>query len=229
MRGFFGFYFVMIFAFGATGALGQVSLDSLELMSIKSDTLTVRRLLDESNELLTSQKLDLALLKLDTAHQILLRANSQNSLLYADVLSLEGLAFFNKQRIDQALDKFTESTHIRELNLTIDHPDLASSYLYMGNSLAIKGETDLAIEYLYKALKIRTLLKNRSNVDIAKIYSGLGNCFRNKSDYDLSISFQEKALELLVPIHGVWLLFDVHLPERKEQCQHNTNLKQTAA
>jgi hypothetical protein len=27
----------------------------------------------------------------------------------------------------------------------------------------------------------------------------------------------------------VWLLFDVHLPERKEQWQHNTNLKQTAA
>jgi len=202
MRGFNGFILATVFTFYVTCVYGQTSSDLPKLNGSIADTSIAHRLLTESNGLIVAQKFDLALLKLDTARQIFLRTLGKNNLLYSDCLNQEGLAFFNKQRNDQALEKFRESAKIRELYLRDDHPDLASSYHNLGNSLAVRGETDLAIEYLYKALKIRTASKSVSNVDIAKTYSGLGNCFRNKSDYDSSILYQEKALELLLPILG---------------------------
>ena len=202
MRSFYIFVSAIVFTTILSPALGQVPIDTFESKRILSDTLMARRMLNESNDFMAAQKFDLALLKLDSARQIYFRTIGQNNLLYAEVLNQEGLSFFNKQRIEESYVKFKESTLIREQNLNSEHLDLAASYHNLGNSLAIKGETDLAINYLYKALNIREQSKEVSNVDIAKTYSGLGNCFRNKSDYDLSISFHEKALELLIPVLG---------------------------
>ncbi len=59
-----------------------------------------------------------------------------------------------------------------------DSPDVAKSYLGIGNVYDSQGQYEQALEYYQKALEINIKVSGKDHLDVAKSYTGIGNVYR---------------------------------------------------
>ena len=97
----------------------------------------------------------------------------------------------------EALALYEKSLAIRQKSLPPNHPDLAKSYLKIGNVYFSMGEYSKALSYYEKALAIQQQSLPPNHPDLAKSYNwDIGNVYYGMGDYSKALSSHEKALAI---------------------------------
>jgi len=120
----------------------------------------------------------------------------------ADSLKNLGNSFSEKNELDQAIQKYTESLNIYR-NLVIMYPafenELAMVLNDLGIVLDLKGDLTNSIKAFDEALAIKEKLSKidiKDKVDLAIILNNLGLAYYSKNAFQISIKIYDMALDI---------------------------------
>ena len=77
-----------------------------------------------------------------------------------------------------------------------EHPDVASSYINIGNTWGNKGEYDKALEYYEKCLTIRLKTLGGEHPDVASSYNNIGKCYDALNNKELALDYFIQSAEI---------------------------------
>ncbi|ETO28761.1 hypothetical protein RFI_08364 [Reticulomyxa filosa] len=159
--------------------------------------------LDDKGEECKRQKLfDDSIVHWQTYLQTAIDMFGHNHHYVAIAYNFLGAAYFDKRRLEKAL-QFYEKTLTIILNMFgINCNFVASLYENLGSTFDEMEQYDKAIECHEKAFGIRTAIFGAKHVDVASSYSRLGKIYQNKKEYDKATEYYEKALKIKLEIFG---------------------------
>ncbi|TVQ17351.1 MAG: tetratricopeptide repeat protein [Bacteroidetes bacterium] len=102
---------------------------------------------------------------------------------------------FARKDIEKALE-------MRQKLLDDDHPDIAQSYLALGNYHLLKGEHEMAGKYFRKTLSIVNSLDDDISPRMASMLQSLGQGARSLGDYEQAEELLYKALEICQTLYN---------------------------
>ena len=97
----------------------------------------------------------------------------------------------------KALSYYEKSLEIKQQSLPPNHPDLAGSYMNIGNVYDNMGEYSKALSYYEKSLEIKQQSLPPNHPDLAASYMNIGIVYNNMGEYSKALSSHEKSLEIL--------------------------------
>ena len=97
---------------------------------------------------------------------------------------------------NSALRYYDKARKIQELVLGENHPDMATTYNYIGIVYANKGDYTTALEYYDKARKIQELVLGENHLFFSQIYHNIGRVYVDKGDYDIALQYYDKAMKI---------------------------------
>jgi len=125
----------------------------------------------------------------------------EESVPVADAISGLGIAAIRLSQYDSAVALQEQALAIRFKLLPPEHPDLALSYLSLGEAHKMFYKFDLALYYYEKALAIRLADSDeRGSSAIAYVFSEMGQYHLSKKDYASAKTFFERENDIMVRI-----------------------------
>ncbi|CAF4154525.1 unnamed protein product, partial [Adineta steineri] len=91
---------------------------------------------------------------------------------------------------------YEQGLEIRQKNLPLNHPSLATSYNNIGNVYNNMGEYLKALSYYEKDLEIRQKTLSSNHPSLATSYNNIGAVYDSMGEYLKALLFYEKAFEI---------------------------------
>ncbi|CAF3588067.1 unnamed protein product [Rotaria sp. Silwood1] len=96
----------------------------------------------------------------------------------------------------KALEFVDEALIIRETSLPPNHPDLAESYINIGEVYNKMSDYSKALEFYEKAHEIYEKALPSNHPDLATSYNNIGLVYNSKGDYSKAFEFHKKAHQI---------------------------------
>lgn len=123
----------------------------------------------------------------------------EESTQFADALGCLGIASIRLSDYERAVALQEQVLAIRVKLLPLNHPDIALSYMALGEANKLFYRYDEALFYYEKALAIRQANSDSNNsIGIAFVFSEIGQYYLAKKDFMRAASFFEKENEIMV-------------------------------
>eukprot|EP00605_Chrysophyceae_sp_TOSAG23-4_P001667 GSChrysophyteH1.ASY1.ANO1.1829.1 assembled CDS len=101
-----------------------------------------------------------------------------------------------------AINESIKSLAISLKTLGAEHPEVTTSYSWLGNVYNSKGDKDKAIEYYEKSLAIKLKTLGAKHPKVATSYNNIGSVYNAKGDYAKAIEYHEKDLAISLKTLG---------------------------
>jgi tetratricopeptide (TPR) repeat protein len=134
----------------------------------------------------------------EKAQTYFVKINQEAEFLKEDAELLELLGRCEKRfaRFDNALYLFQKCLDIQLKTIGGEHPDLATSYYYIGSTWDSKGEYNKALEFYQKCLDIELKTMGGEHPSVATSYNAIGGVWESKGEYDKALEFYQKCLDI---------------------------------
>ena len=109
-------------------------------------------------------------------------------------LSAVGVMLNSQRKYDESIACFSKALIIQQKKLGENHPDIADTYILIGNASFMKGDYDKASEFALKNLAIRRATLGEVHAKTAMAYFNLGKS--KVEDINEKISLLTKALTI---------------------------------
>ena len=83
-----------------------------------------------------------------------------------------------------------------------EHPDVAQSYLGLGNVYDSQGQYERALENHQRALEIFIKVSGQDHLDVAKSYNNIGLVYNSQGKYEEALEYYQKDLDITVRLVG---------------------------
>ena len=103
---------------------------------------------------------------------------------------------------EKAMALYKRALHAAVKQFGDIHPDIATSYLYIGSIYNSQGNYDQALEYDQKALEIYLSVFGDSYPNVATSYNNIGLVCYNQGSYAQALEYHKKALEIYLSVFG---------------------------
>ncbi|CAF1130408.1 unnamed protein product [Adineta steineri] len=118
---------------------------------------------------------------------------------HVDISSLKiGLGHIHIKRGDYrlALQEYEQAYKIRQDNLSVLHPRIATSLRNFGNTYRAMGDFDQALFYFREAMKINERNYLTDHICVAMTFEEIGLTFQGKAQWETALVWFEDALEI---------------------------------
>ncbi|CAF0851681.1 unnamed protein product [Adineta steineri] len=174
----------------------QLTADDDQQLRLLTD-----RIREEANDKTEWYRLGSLLLKIgqfnkaEELYNILLEQTSDDN---EKALCYGGLGYIKDDQGDyeKAIRYYEQGLEIKQKNLSLNHPSLATSYTNIGNVYGSMGEYSKALSFYEKALEIRERTLPLNHPDLANSYNNIGNVYESTGEYSKALSFYEKDLQI---------------------------------
>jgi tetratricopeptide (TPR) repeat protein len=178
----------------------------VELTLTADNDKDLRRLTDRIREVTFPDstgwyRLGLVLLKMgqpqraQQVYEILLEQRTEESA-KAPIYHQLGLVKYERGEYQAAIRFYEKDLEINQKSLPPNHPDLASSYLGIGNVYQNMGDYPKALSYYEKTLAIQRQSLPPNHPHLASSYNNIGEVYQNMGDYPKALSYYEKTLAI---------------------------------
>jgi tetratricopeptide (TPR) repeat protein len=120
----------------------------------------------------------------------------------AHIIYKQGNVLDKIGRLDDSLARHRQALDMRVSVLGHEHPDIALSYVGIGNALYGKKDWSGALDPYRKSLEIRMRVFGADHPDVAKSHQGIGNVLIESQDLEGALSAYQKCLEIQIRVFG---------------------------
>ena len=121
--------------------------------------------------------------------------NSHTELAFA--YTLLGYNYGSTEELKKSLEYCQKAREIQIEKLDAEHPILAVTYYYTGNTLARMRDHAQALEFYKQALRIWTTQYGENHQRVGTLYSTIGLAYRGLQQYEEGLVVMEKAINIL--------------------------------
>lgn len=168
---------------------------NLNFIFSQSDTLQIRLLLEQLNQMIDQKSWDkvlpLAKLGMDATKKI-----PENKKYTYRFLNAIGDYHLEKGNYNDALDYYEQSRKILLENGQQEGLEIAEVLNKIGNYFREIKDFEMAAGLLEQSLAIRLRHLEPRHIKIADVYNNLGDCFNNLGDFDKALDYYDQSLSI---------------------------------
>ena len=160
------------------------------------DTVLVRNILEEVEQMYDSVRYDQALDKLDSLEAFLFEVVDEDHQMAGDFFYFKGLFLLELEQIESAENFLMKAFKVRENYSGQKFPKLVEVLKALGSVKRYQRKLYKAIEFSEKALEISIEYYGKQSLEVAKIYNNIGISYTSLRDYQNASQYLNKSLKI---------------------------------